>query len=421
MKKYTNHKPVREFKNMQSPFLKKKKCIFNKNPLKDLEINKLALSHKKSKDELLLTKKEIFLNKYHRRVQSNFSDAFKNMTSSDRNFAINSLLNQASLIQKKTIKKEKKKENKSNKIESISRNKNNNSILSISSSLKEFRNKIINGEKHFTRNNNNYLNNEYNLKNKSVIIFDNSNNIEETRNTTSINNCNTAINNSYLIINNKSLNKKEKEKKILRTKKNMKIKLKQNKKLNTSKDSNLKINNNNLNKKIFKDKFNNKYNLHCFIYRNTNKKPNKTYYLNSSQKSFRYSDKNLQNIKNFKKLDMNNSISEKCNNCPLSFINSEKKHKNDLNCSKISKKYFLNSYKNIFPSSSSNQKGKILPFPKYKKKNNNNKENKLKLKIYENEIIKEFESVEEIHFKFIEINQRKNEFFENFDEICKNK
>ena len=62
----------------------------------------------------------------------------------------------------------------------------------------------------------------------------------------------------------------------------------------------------------------------------------------------------------------------------------------------------------------------MFTFPKYKKRNNNKSQEKyLKLKIYEKETINEFDSVEEIHFKFIEINQRKNEFFEKYSEMCK--
>ena len=152
---------------------------------------------------------------------------------------------------------------------------------------------------------------------------------------------------------------------------------------------------------------------------------NKRYYLNSSQKSFRNSEKNLEKIKNFKKININNSMSEEYNEYPQSFIRTEKKHKHkdNLNSSKISKKYAQNSFKNYFPSSSSNLKSKIFSFSKNKKRDNNkNQKKNLILKSYENgKTIKEFDSVEEIHFKFIEINQRKNEFFEKFSEMCKNK
>ena len=419
MKKSTNQKTGKEFKKILSPSSKKKKCIFNKNLFKDVEINNLALSHKKSQDELLLAKKEIVSNKNHRRIKLSYNNNFENMATSDKKYANKTPINQVSLNKNKKIK-EKEIKNKTNKKDSISRNKNNYkksyNILSICSSLKEFRNNI---------NNNNFLNNEYNLNNKSVFNFDNSNFIEDTRNTTSINNWKNTFNNTNLLTNNKSLNKKEKEKSNQKTKKIKKINKKQNSKLNTSMDNNLKINYMNSNKKIFKDKFNHNYNLHSFIYRN--KKPknisNKRYYLNSSQKSFRNSEKNLKRIKNCKKLNINNSMSEEYNDYPQSFIRTEKKLKNNINSSKISKKYNQSSFKNYFPSSFSNLKSKIFGFPKKKKRDNNKSQVKnLNLKSYENaKAINEFDSVEEIHFKFIEINQRKNEFFEKYSEMCKKK
>ena len=74
-----------------------------------------------------------------------------------------------------------------------------------------------------------------------------------------------------------------------------------------------------------------------------------------------------------------------------------------------------------FPCSTRNVKNKIVLFPKYKKRANKSQENYWKLKKNEDEPKNkfEFDDGEEIHFKFVELNQRKKDFFKKYEEFCK--
>ena len=435
MKKNTNSKSNKEYKNMFSPLSKKQKNTFSHNLFKEIEINKIPLSHKKSQDELLLTKKKNVSNKYHRRIKSNSGNYVENMTNLEKNFGLNSTMNQMSFFIGKN-KKVKEKENvtkkESNPKTSVSRNKNTNqnkdnynNLLPISCSLKDFRNCIIK-EKKCKNIIKKYYNNELNLNNNKI-IFNNDiiTNIEETRNTTSINN----INNNNLLYS-KHINETEKENDNKKQKKYIIISRKQNNsKLYSPTGNNPKITYTNANNDINKEKKNPKYNLHRFIYNNNNlkgknnnnKKNNiirinyNCNYLYTSKKSFRNSEKKFSNIKNYKNLSIICPTSDSRYEEPLSFYNSKK----NINLSQIPLKEKNYSKKN-FPSSTTNKdKEKEITYTKYKKRSNKSQENIYKSKIYESDAINEFDSVEEIHFMFVEMNQRKKNFFQKHNDKCK--
>ena len=58
MKKYDYKKSTKDYKSILSPVSQKPQIFFGQDLFKDFEKNKLALSHKKSQDELLLTKQK---------------------------------------------------------------------------------------------------------------------------------------------------------------------------------------------------------------------------------------------------------------------------------------------------------------------------------------------------------------------------
>ena len=175
-------------------------------------------------------------------------------------------------------------------------------------------------------------------------------------------------------------------------------------------DNHLKNNNNFNNNKINKIKNNPKKNLHSFIFRNNNiEKKNEKNYLNSPKKTL----KNNEKINNLTiKTSFFGSFYD---SRPLSFMNSQKEIKRKIYYPKIQKKYFHNSINKNVSSNKDKQKSKILSLPKYKKRYNNSQEKINNLKTYENDKIPQFQSVEIIHFKFVELIQRKNEFFEKKD------
>ena len=420
MKNNLNKQLTKENKKMLSPTSKKCKNT-NQHIFKDGETNKLALSQKKTKKDLLLPKKKNVSNKYHRRTKSNTQNYIDKM---ENNLGINSSLCQMSFItERKKNEKENKLKNNHNSKSAVSRNKKINqykqmrNILSISFSLKEISNNIIescspNKNYNFSKNNiyssRKYYNNDTNLKtNKSVYFYDNTTNIEETRNTTSNTNFN-QINNSNLLYN--------KHLKCLNINK-------QKRKLCSSMDNNYKNNYTYANDDIIHEKVNPKYNnIHRFIYNNNNIKPNNNtksfinhnHYLNSVKKSFRSSEKNFSNIKNYKKLYIK-PIYESYYDEPFSYYKSDKEINIITNSKTFQKNGNLFNKKN-FPSSTTNKnQTKKIIIPKNKKRNNKSQENYYKLKINEVEPINEFDSVEEIHFMFVQINQRKKNFFNKYN------
>ena len=178
---------------------------------KNKELNNIISSPKKNKEEANLPKKKIILNTaYHRKTKSSSQNyiQYQNFIK-DSNTNLNNSVSKLSYIfrrndYKKNFENMNYNTSSRNKYELFKkksdRNKKSSNLLSISFSLKEFRNNIINA---FTHSNINEiqkgkLSNKSNTKNnRSLFIFDNLNNIEETRNTTSI----TGFNNSNLLYN----------------------------------------------------------------------------------------------------------------------------------------------------------------------------------------------------------------------------
>ena len=163
-------------------------------------------------------------------------------------------------------------------------------------------------------------------------------------------------------------------------------------------------NNNNLKTKINK---NNKNNISAINY-NSN-------YLYTTKKSFRKSAK-FSNIKNYKNLSIICPTSDSRYDEPLSFYNSKK----NMKLSQIPFKEEKHLSKKNFPSSTTNKNKNTkikFTFTKYKKRSNKSQENIYKSKISESEAIKEFDSAEEIHFMFVEMNQRKKKFFQKHEDI----
>ena len=431
MKKNTNSKSNKDYKNILSPLSKKQKITFSHNLFKEVEANKIGLSHKKSQDELLLNKKINNSNKNHRRIKSNSCNYIESMTNFEKNFGLNTTMNQLSFFKGKK-KKEKGTKNEINSKNSISRNKKieknkDNNLFPLSCSLKDFRNGIIK-EKKNENDIKKYYNKEIYLnKNNLIINNDIITNIEETRNTTSINN----INNNNLIYS-KHINESEKEDENKKNKKYIKICRKANSKLYSPVGNNPKINYTNANNNIIVEKPYQKYNLHRFIYNNNNlktkdnnnNKSNKnnisginynSNYLNTTKKSFRNSAK-FSNLKNYKNLSIICPTSDSRYEEPLSFYNSNK----NMNIPLIPLKEEKHFSKNNFPSSTTNKnKNKEIKFTftKFKKRSNKSQENIYKSKIYESDALNEFDSVEEIHFMFVEMNQRKKKFFKNYEDI----
>ena len=296
-----------------------------------------------------------------------------------------------------------------NNYSSVSRNKKNktnfkrNNLLSISFSLKDFRNNIINA---FSQSNiyeikNNHKNsNIINLKNNtSLLNIDNISNIEETRNTTSI----TGFHNSNLLYN-KHLNYKEKkkgkEREIQKSTKFIKINCKQNKQFFSPKNSS-KIITFTKNNDIIKEKQNYKYsnsNLHSYIYKNNNikNKNNKTNNLILIKKTFK---NNRKDIDNNKKVSLFNPICELDNDNNINCLESERIRK------KLNKNICFSIVNNC-----KKEKIKEQNNNKYKKRKTKSQESNYKIGV-NNELNKEFKSVEEIHFTFVQIYQKKKEFF----------
>ena len=389
---------------------KRKRNIFSK----DFEANRIALSTKKSKEELFLPKKKIIPNTYHhRRTKSSGQDYMECMTNN------NNIINNNSSASKLSFIFTRKEKDKNYDVCSVSRNKKfkNNfdenkkstKLLSMSFSLKDFRNHLINS---FSNNNlkelksNNKCSNNENLKNnKSLFSFDNLTNIEETRNTTSI----TGFNNSNLIYNKRLSNKGKQNSKST---KYIITKNKQNKKLSASKNNSSKIitytNNNVIKEKAFP-----KYNLHRYIYKHYNIRPkhslsklNNNSYLALTKKTFRNSQKCFSNLHNGATLYFKpNNESEY--NSKSNYFDLKKNFNDELDDIKT-----VRNEKKNFWFSTNNSKNKQIKketYPKYKKRKTKSQENNYKIGINENDA--DFKSVEEIHFIFVQISQRKKEFF----------
>ena len=125
------------------------------------------------------------------------------------------------------------------------------------------------------------------------------------------------------------------------------------------------------------------------------------------KKSFRNSQKCFSNLYNGTKLYIKpNNESE--NNSKSNYFDL----KNNFNDEFDNINTVKNEKKNIWPSTNNNSKNKQIKketFAKYKKRKTKSQENSYKFGINENEA--DFKSVEEIHFIFVQISQRKKEFF----------
>lgn len=414
MRRNDNKTPISYSQTRLSPsnLKKRKRNIF----VKDFETNKIALSTKKSKEELVIPKKKIVPNTYHhRRTKSSGQDYMEYTTNNNNNININSSSSKLSFIFSR------KEKDKNYDVCSVSRNKkfknnleenknSNSKLLSMSFSLKDFRNHLINS---FSKNNlkelksNNKCSNIENLKNnKSLFNFDNNlTNIEETRNTTSI----TGFNNSNLIyskrINNKGKQNSKSTKYII-------TKNRESKKLSSKNSSSKMITYTNSN--VIKEKAFPKYNLHRYIYKHYNSRPKynlskskNNSYLALTKKTFRNSQKCFSNLYNGTKLYIKpNNESE--NNSKSNYFDL----KNNFNDEFDNINTVKNEKKNIWPSTNNNSKNKQIKketFAKYKKRKTKSQENSYKFGINENEA--DFKSVEEIHFIFVQISQRKKAFF----------
>ena len=127
-----------------------------------------------------------------------------------------------------------------------------------------------------------------------------------------------------------------------------------------------------------------------------------------TKKTFRNSQKCFSNLQNVTKLYIKpNNESEnnsKSNNFYL---------KNNFNDDPDDISTVRNEKKNVWISNN-NSKNKIIKkeketYPKYKKRTTKSQENMYNIEISEN--VDNFKSVEEIHFIFVQISQRKKEFF----------
>ena len=475
MKKNETKKSTKEYINMLSPSFKRKKITFSQDLFRDLETNKIPLSQKRSQNKLLLNQQKVVAHQNHRRNKSNSENYPENLANGENNIGTNPTISQMSFFTKnKQKEKEKYVEYRTYIKNSVSRNlksSNNNikqyiqcdndNVLSFSCSLKDFRNFIINScssknNLNLPKNNHNnikyFYNKDIKLKNnKSIFSTDYISNIEETNNTTSINN-NNNINSNNLIYSKQIINEKGSQKKYI------KINRKHSRKLYSSMDNNLKINYTNANntknneetkeKEKEKEKASPKFNLHHFIYNHSNLKT-KTNSQNTNtncsskinkynnninqnilsvpKKSLRNSEKYFPRNKKNKQLSIINPVGESYYDMPCTYYRSDNEYNNDMPTSMVSpkKSKFFNK-NNFFPSTTTNQNKckikNIFTFSKNKLGRQNSQENQCNLKQNENgpmSTIKEFNSVEEIHFMFVQINQSKKQFFEKYEKIKK--
>jgi hypothetical protein len=414
MKKKENKLIIKDPPRKLSPSPKRKVHFFSNNLLKDFEINSVRISPKKSQDELLLSKRKLMPNtSHHRRTKSNNQNYIQFTTSNNTN--LNSSVSKLSFIYRR---KDKESEPSTNSVSrnvkyrhNLNINKKTSNLLSTSFSLKDFRNNLINVFSHNdileTQYNNKY-NNYMNLKhNKSLLFsFDNPTNIEETRNTTSI----TGFNNSNLLYNNHLNNKNKKNAKStkyikINTKKN--IPLYYSSKNNSSKI--ISFTNNN----IIKEKGSPKKNLHRYIYKHNNiktknnmSKINNTNKLALTKKTFKYNHKSACRSTKDKKLFINP-------NNETNYINFnclDLKDNLDYEMSSIRTLRNTNMVNCSSTTNNSKKKSKKETYTKYKKRKTKSQENDYKIGINENDI--DFKSVEEIHFIFVQMYQKKKAFFE---------
>ena len=413
MKKNENKNQIKEPYSKLSPTFQRKKNYFNKTLFQDLDSNNIPLSPKKPQDELILPKKKVpNTSSHHRRTKSNSQNYIQYMT--NKNINLNTYVSKLSFIfGKKELENNYNyssvSRNKKLK-ENLNENKKSSNLLSISFSLKDFRNNIINAFSHkndyVSKNNKNIIN----IKNNKLILnYDNATNLEETRNTTSI----TGFNNSNLLYNKHIKNKDNQNSKS--TKYMKIIQNDKNRQLYYTKNNSSKIITftNNVIKEKAKGKESPKYNLHRYIYKNnniatkTNNKLNLSNNLILTKRTF----KNTKKFFSKEKMNIINPISEfNDNNFDLLSIEKQGKASNKISCFSNDK---ITKIKKIRKEGSH----------KYKKRKTKSQENNnCKIGINYNNNLGEFKSVEEIHFIFVYINQKKKAFFEKkqFEKVNNN-
>lgn len=374
---------------------------FNLTTFKHHELNNILSPTKKNKEEILSPKKKIILNTvHHRRTKSGSQNyiQYQNLINDSNNKLNNSVSKLSYIFRRNDFKKKNENinydSNSRNRFElfkkKFNQNKKSSNLLSISFSLKEFRNNIINA---FTNSNINeikkekYSNKSNSKNNKSLFIFDNLNNIEETRNTTSI----TGFNNSNLLYKKQM---KVKDNKNVKSTKYIKINRKQRKNLFSSNNNSTKsitfTNNNHVNCKIKE-----KNKIYQYIYNHNN--------INiESSKEIKNKQKNTKNLA-LSKRTYKNSVSKVQSTKKISFINA---------ISENIKLHYKNKNNNYKINSLKSPKNKNV-YVKFRGRKNKSQENRNKIGVQYNNKIGEFQSVEEIHFIFVQMNQKKKAFFES--------
>ena len=414
MKKKENKLIIKNSPRKLSPSSNRKVHFFSNNLLKDFEINSAGISPKKSKEELILSKRKLMPNtSHHRRTKSNSQKYIQYTTSNNTN--LNSSVSKLSFIYRRKDKESKHSPSSvSRNIKyrhNLNVNKKTSNLLSTSFSLKDFRNNLMNVFSHNdileTQYNKKY-NNFMNLKhNKSLLFsFDNPTNIEETRNTTSI----TGFNSSNLLYNNHFNNKKKNNAKST---KYLKINIKKNIPSSySSKNNSSKIitfTNNN----IIKEKGSPKKSYQRYTYKHNNiktknnlNKINNVNKLALTKKSFKYNHKSTCKSTKDKKLLINPN--NETNYINFNYLDS----KDNLDYEMSSIRTLRNTNMVICSSikNNSKKKSKKETYTKYKKRKTKSQENDYKIGINENDI--DFKSVEEIHFIFVQMYQKKKAFFE---------
>ena len=379
----------------------KKEININLTSYKNFDLNNNFISPKKSKGEYVLIKKNKIPNTvYHRKMRSSSQSyiQFDNLLNDSDNNLNNSNQKISYLLRRNVFKKKNeninyiRNGNSRNKIELFKKKLNNNkkscNLLSISFSL----NDINELKKEKQKQKESYYNKSNYKKNKSLVILDNLYNREDTRNTTSI----TGINNSNLLKKKQILikdNDYEKSAKII------KIDKKSGKKLLYSKNNSSKsitfVNNNNKNKE------NN--NLYLYIYNHNiiNVKSNKGIKSNNNNNpknsiTARKEYKNsIHKTQSAKKISFVNAISE---NLKMHYKNKTNKYE-----FKDAFNYNINSLKNTNKEA----------YVKVNRRKNKSQDTKSTIGIeYNNQMIN-FKSIEEIHFTFVQMNQKKKAFLQN--------
>jgi len=374
---------------------------FNLTSFKLHNLNNILSPTKMYKEEILLPKKKMIPNTvYHRRTKSGSQNyiQYQNFINDSNNNLNTSVTKLSNIFRRNEFKKKYENMNydssSRNKFElfkkKFNQNKKSSNLLSISFSLKEFRNNIINA---FTNSNINeikkekYSNKSNSKNNKSLFIFDNLNNIEETRNTTSI----TGFNNSNLLYKKQM---KVKDDKNVKSTNYIKINRKPRKQLFSSNNNSTKsitfTNNNYINSKIQEK---NKLYQYIYNHNNINIQP---------KKEIKNKLKNKKNLA-LSKRTYKNSVPKLQSTKKISFINAISENL------KLHYKNKNNNYKINSLKSPKNKKAYI----KFKGRKNKSQENRNKMEVEYINQIGEFQSVEEIHFIFVQMNQKKKAFFES--------